>query len=223
MSDTPAGGSTVTITGTGFTGATAVYFGTIPAATYSVSSDTQIIANDPAGSVGTVDVTVVTPAGTSATSPADQFTYTTSSSTGNIEVTTTAPPSVGNIEISCTDAQGKALQYAEIWVDGRETGQMSDYDGSVSLTGIITGSHILKATLAGYADQQSTVNVLSGETETVNFVLVPVTTTPGISSTTASTVVSATIPETTEASLPSTVVVIAIVVAGLAVYTQRHK
>ena len=38
------------------------------------SIDTSITADSPAGT-GTVDVTVTTPAGTSATSPADQFTY----------------------------------------------------------------------------------------------------------------------------------------------------
>ena len=37
-------------------------------------TSTQIAATDPAGT-GTVDVTVVNPIGTSATSPADQFTY----------------------------------------------------------------------------------------------------------------------------------------------------
>ena len=65
----------MTITGTGFTGATAVDFGTTPATDVTVVSDTTITADSPAGT-GTVDVTVTTPAGASATSPADQFTYT---------------------------------------------------------------------------------------------------------------------------------------------------
>ena len=66
----------MTITGTGFTGATAVDFGTTPATSFTVVSDTSITADSPAGT-GTVDVTVTTPGGTSATSPADQFTYVT--------------------------------------------------------------------------------------------------------------------------------------------------
>jgi trimeric autotransporter adhesin len=69
------GGTTVTITGTGFTGATAVMFGGTPAASLTVDSATEITAVSPAGSLGTVDVTVTTAGGTSATSPADQFTY----------------------------------------------------------------------------------------------------------------------------------------------------
>jgi IPT/TIG domain len=69
-----AGGTIVTITGTGFTGAIAVKFGAIDVMAYTVNSDTQITATSPAG-VGVVDVTVTTPDGTSAISSADQFTY----------------------------------------------------------------------------------------------------------------------------------------------------
>jgi len=70
-----AGGTSVAITGTGFTGATAVKFGTIAATSYTVNSATSITATSPAGSAGTVDITVTTPGGTSATSSADQFTF----------------------------------------------------------------------------------------------------------------------------------------------------
>ena len=75
MSGPQIGGTLVTIMGTGFTGATAVDFGTVPATNVTVLSDTSITADSPAGT-GTVDVTVTTPLGTSAISPADQFTYT---------------------------------------------------------------------------------------------------------------------------------------------------
>ncbi len=44
-----AGGTLVTITGTGFAGATAVYFGTSPATDVTVLSDTTITAGSPAG------------------------------------------------------------------------------------------------------------------------------------------------------------------------------
>ncbi len=72
----PAAGDTVvTITGTGFTGATAVDFGTNPATGMTVVNGTTITADSPAGS-GAVDVTVVTPGGTSAATAADRFTYT---------------------------------------------------------------------------------------------------------------------------------------------------
>lgn len=70
-----AGGNTVTITGSGFTGAIAVNFGSI-VASFVIVSDSQITATSPASNVsGAVDVTMVTPYSTSDTSMADQFTY----------------------------------------------------------------------------------------------------------------------------------------------------
>jgi hypothetical protein len=69
-----AGDTPVTITGTGFTNATAVDFGTGNPASFSVISDTEIDATSPPGS-GTVDVTVTSPGGTSSASVADEFTY----------------------------------------------------------------------------------------------------------------------------------------------------
>ncbi|MDO9036171.1 MAG: IPT/TIG domain-containing protein, partial [Methanoregula sp.] len=70
------GGTVVTITGTGFTGATSVMFGNNAGTSLIVNSATQITITSPAGAAGTVDVTVTTLGGTSATSPADEFTYT---------------------------------------------------------------------------------------------------------------------------------------------------
>src|SRR5258708_440075 len=69
-----SGGTSVTITGTNFSGATAVSFGNNAAASFTVNSATQITATSPAG-VGTVDVTVTTAGGTSAISSGDRFTY----------------------------------------------------------------------------------------------------------------------------------------------------
>ncbi len=70
-----AGGTTVTITGNGFTGATAVGFGSQPASSFTVVSDTEIQAVAPPQAAGRADVEVVTPAGGSALSQADQYAY----------------------------------------------------------------------------------------------------------------------------------------------------
>ena len=69
-----AGGTAVTINGTGFAGTTAVNFGATPATGFTVNSATQITATSPAGT-GTINVRVTTGGGTSAAGPANQFTY----------------------------------------------------------------------------------------------------------------------------------------------------
>ena len=70
------GGTSVTITGTNFSGVTAVKFGATVVSSFTVNSDTQITATSTAGTANTVvDVTVTAPGGTSATSAADRFTY----------------------------------------------------------------------------------------------------------------------------------------------------
>jgi len=58
-----AGGTVVTLTGSGFTGATSVSFGGVPGTSVTVVSAGQITAVTPAHAAGVVDVTVHTPAG----------------------------------------------------------------------------------------------------------------------------------------------------------------
>ncbi len=70
----PAGGTSVTITGINFIGATAVKFGSAGAASFTVDSETSITAVSPPGT-GEVDLTVSTPEGTSYTSPRDLYSY----------------------------------------------------------------------------------------------------------------------------------------------------
>jgi IPT/TIG domain-containing protein/glycine rich protein len=71
-----SGGAAVTLAGTNFTAATTVDFGTTPAMSFAVVSPTEITAHPPASSPGVVDVQVSTPSGTSAITPADDFTFT---------------------------------------------------------------------------------------------------------------------------------------------------
>ena len=85
----PSGGATaVTIEGSGFTAATQVLFGSSPGTITKIKSDSEIVAVSPAGTAGTVDVKVVTPppAGTSAVTAGDHFTY------GNFPVVTAVSP-----------------------------------------------------------------------------------------------------------------------------------
>jgi hypothetical protein len=71
-----AGGTTVTIIGTNLAAASAVKFGTVPATSFKAESETQITAvAPPSTTVGSVEVTATTLAGTSATVKDDRFFY----------------------------------------------------------------------------------------------------------------------------------------------------
>ena len=73
-------GTVVSVAGTDFTQAASVSFGSTPATSVSVLSANQLNATAPSGS-GTLDVSVTTADGTSATSTPDQFTYVAACST----------------------------------------------------------------------------------------------------------------------------------------------
>jgi hypothetical protein len=87
------GGTSVTITGTNLLGVTSVNFGATAVTDFVNQTATQLVVMSPAGAAGTVDVTVATPAGTSTTSTADQFTY----GAGAIPVVTGVSPAVGSL------------------------------------------------------------------------------------------------------------------------------
>ena len=70
------GGEKVTITGTNLNGASALMFGEVPAASFTVVNEEKITAVAPAqAKVGTVDIVATTLAGESPTGSADQFLY----------------------------------------------------------------------------------------------------------------------------------------------------
>jgi hypothetical protein len=70
-----AGGTTIKIIGTGFTGTGAVLFGGSPALRFEVPSDTEAVAVSPPGA-GAVDVIVITASGGASTpAPKGRFNY----------------------------------------------------------------------------------------------------------------------------------------------------
>jgi hypothetical protein len=100
-----AGGTFVTLTGTGFTYATAVNFGANPASSFQISSDTSITAIAPPGSgltLGQAAVTVVNPAGTSSPFLNALYTYTCDSHDFNGD---------GNSDILWRDASGNTVPW----------------------------------------------------------------------------------------------------------------
>lgn len=101
----PAGGTSVTISGGCFTGATAVKFGSTPATSFVVNSDGSITAVSPAGAIGAVDVTVTTPQGTSAAQAGAVFTYAAAATTGATDTGAATAEFMRNF----FDAQGHLL------------------------------------------------------------------------------------------------------------------
>ena len=110
-----AGGTPLTIDGTGFSGATAVDFGTIkiPASAFTVNADgTQITVASPAGT-GTVDVTVTTPDGTSAKSSLDQFSYVASATAPTVTgISLSQGPTAGGTSLTITGTNLTAARWS---------------------------------------------------------------------------------------------------------------
>jgi hypothetical protein len=102
-----AGGIAVTIQGENFSGATAVKFGSTPGNIVSVSADgSNLSATSPAGGAGTVDITVVSPAGTSTTGSADQFTYAPAPTVNKVSPTTGSTDGGTPVTITGTNFSG---------------------------------------------------------------------------------------------------------------------
>src|ERR1035437_8233985 len=136
-----SGGRGIYIQGTGFTGATQVYFGSTPATTFSVANDTFILATSPAGTVGTVNITVATPNGTSPTGYLDYFTY------------IAPPPTVSSVSYNSGPTTGGTFTY----IFGTSfTGITQVYFGSVPATSFNAFSD---TTMYAYAPAGSTGTV----------------------------------------------------------------
>src|SRR6516225_147165 len=162
-----SGGSSETITGTNFSGATAVRFGSNAAGSFTVDSATQITATSPAG-VGTADVTVTTAGGTSAISSGARFTY-------GLVGTTTALSSSQN-----PSSFGQPVQFAVKVTGLSPTGSVSLFDGgtqigtgtlaagmaSFTISSLAVGSHSLTAQYSG--DPNNAASTSAALIQTVN-------------------------------------------------------
>src|SRR5215475_2444584 len=167
-----SGGTSVTITGTNFSGATAVRFGSNAAGSFTVDSATQVTATSPAG-VGTVDVTVTTAGGTSAISSSDRFTYVTNVN-GPVG-TTTALSSSQN-----PSSFGQPVKFAAKVTGLSPTGSVSLFDGGVqigtgtlaagtasfTISSLAVGSHSLTAQYVG--DPNNAASTSAALIQTVN-------------------------------------------------------
>ncbi|MGO8721690.1 MAG: IPT/TIG domain-containing protein [Acidimicrobiales bacterium] len=125
-----AGGISVVVTGSGFDGASAVEFGSVAATGFTVDSATQITATSPAESTGTVDLTVITPGGTSVTSSADSFSY-----GATITGVVTDANNRSGVSSVCVYATAS---------DGSSGHALTGTDGTYAITGLSADSYSVK-------------------------------------------------------------------------------
>ena len=108
------GGVSIVITGTDLAAASSVLFGATPATSFTANSATQITVTT-AHISATVDITVVTPGGTSLTSAADVYTYEKVLFTDSFTNATTAEPmylpaGTGATNVACLTAGSSTTQ-----------------------------------------------------------------------------------------------------------------
>lgn len=173
--DLVTGGETVVITGTNLTGATVVDFGSVAATSFSVISSTEIEAVDPAQAAGTVNVTVTTPEGTTATSSADQFTYFSSGPaiTHRISLSASTVKSGSSITVTlqAENSNGSAITTGGLSVvfslehatGGQGTFSAVTYIGkgtyTATFTGTIAGSNVIVARIDGLTNISNTAAI----------------------------------------------------------------
>jgi len=158
-SGTTAGSTSVTITGTNFTGATAVKFGTTSATGFTINSATSITATSPAGAAGTVDVTVTNANGTSTTGAFDRYTFV-APPVANAVSTTVAHGSTSNpVTLNITGGAPTGVAIATQAAHGTATasGTSITYTPSASYSG--PDSFTYTATNAGGTSAPATVTV----------------------------------------------------------------
>ena len=130
------GGTSVTITGSNFTAATAVTFGSGPATSFVVNSATSITAVSPPAATGTVDLTVTTGGGTSTTTSRDHFKY------GPPAVSGVGPNSgsrAGGTTVTVTGS-GFALGAGTTLKFGKTTGTSANCTSTTTCTVIVPAS-----------------------------------------------------------------------------------
>ena len=132
-SGSASGGTGVTLTGTGLTGATAVTFDGIPATSVNVVNSTTVTAVTPAHAAGVVDVVIDTPAGGATLSNAYTYIATAigqSSSGGTIACLNGG---LNNL-ISATADNSASIEWGGF---GTVTGAQSNTDGASNTTTIV--------------------------------------------------------------------------------------
>ncbi|HEX4186898.1 MAG TPA: IPT/TIG domain-containing protein [Solirubrobacteraceae bacterium] len=143
-SGSTVGGTPVNVAGVNLSGATSVQFGSTPATSFTVHSDTSLSAVSPPHPAGTVDVMVTTPVDTNLAALGDRFTY-------------VAPPTVTKV----TPAIGSTVGGASVTIKGTSfTGATQVRFGSVEATNFtVTSGTSMTAVTPAEAEGKVDVHV----------------------------------------------------------------
>ncbi|MEL4072713.1 putative Ig domain-containing protein [Ochrobactrum sp. GPK 3] len=154
-----SGGTTVRITGTNFSGATAVLFGNTNASSFTVNSDTAITATTPSSSAAIVNVTVVVPGGTGTLTSAFTFTSGAAPQTGPVSSTVSYNSSVNPITLDLSGGAATSVSVATAASHGTATANETSitYTPAIGYSG--PDSFTYTATNAFGTSSASTVTV----------------------------------------------------------------
>jgi IPT/TIG domain len=142
-----AGGTVVTITGTGFVSGASVSFGTSPASGVIVSGSTSMTATAPARSAGSVDLVVANPDGQSARL-ASVFTYTGSAPPPPPPPAAVAPTITAIAPTSASTAGGTTVTLTGT---GFAAGAAVAFDGTAASNVVVASATSITATTPAHA------------------------------------------------------------------------
>ncbi len=166
-----SGGTSVTVTGTGFVPGASVDFGTVAAAKVTVDSGSEITALSPPNVTGSVDVTVTTAGGTSPTSSADLFTYeaayTALTPTRICDTRAGNPSGLAGAEAQCngkTLAAGKPLDVTVAGIAGVPSAGVSAVVLNVTAVNEASGGYVSVYPAGAAQPATSNLNFTPGDT-----------------------------------------------------------
>ena len=170
-SGSTAGGTTVSITGTGLAGATGVAFGGVAGRIIS-DSNTQITVTSPPGT-GTVNVTVTTPAGASQAAAVGQYTYAARPKRPQ-SISFTAPVSVPAGGSATLPATGGGSSNPVVFSVDRASGPGVCTVSGRTVTYAIAGPCVIDANQAGNATYAAAAQVqrtikVTGQPQSISF------------------------------------------------------
>lgn len=146
----PTGQTIVTITGTNFANATAVYFGETAATTFVIDSDTQITVLSPPHALGSVDITVEA-IGVSTITSADQFTYQTLPTTTFLIVSPNPAKERQTVTVVASVSSSSATGSMTFFDGEKLLGVKAVVNGKASFTtdSLTVGKHFIIASYSG--------------------------------------------------------------------------